>query len=86
MYTDIRARVRNADFTFARTPVFEDHRIIDMYNEAILDDQPIENRRWAHEFGHNEGDALRFIATEFKDIDRLKHDLDELARLRGAIL
>ncbi len=83
MYTDIKNRVRNPDFQFAKTPVFEDVRIIDMYNEAIQDGQPMEQRRWAHEFGHFDGDEMKFIETEFKDINRLKTDLDELARLKA---
>jgi len=83
MYTNIKKRTKNKNFTFIKTPVFEDTRIIDMYNEAIQDNQPIENRRWAHEFGHHDGDDLKFIETEFKKIDRLKHDLDKLAELKG---
>jgi len=78
MYLDIRNRVRNPDFNFARTPVFEDSRIIDMYNEAIQDGLPMEQRRWAHEFGHNSGDEARFVETEFRNINRLKADLDAL--------
>lgn len=83
MYNDIKKRVRNPDFQFIKTPVFEDARIIDMYNEAIQDGQPIDQRRWAHEFGYFDGDEMRFIETEFKNINRLKSDLDELARLKA---
>ena len=83
MYTDIKNRVLNPAFQFTKTPVFEDARIIDMYNEAIQDGKPLEQRRWAHEFGHFDGDEMKFIETEFKDINRLKADLDELARLKA---
>lgn len=83
MYSDFRNRVRNPDFKFSKTPVFEDARIIDMYNEAIQDGFPLDQRRWAHEFGHFDGDEMKFIETEFKDINRLKNDLDELARLKA---
>lgn len=81
MYTNIKTRVRNPDFQFSKTPVFEDARIIDMYNEAIQDGLPLDKRRWAHEFGYFDGDEMKFIETEFKNINRLKADLDELARL-----
>jgi Domain of unknown function (DUF4062) len=83
MYTNIKTRVRNPDFQFNKTPVFEDARIIDMYNEAIQDSLPLDQRRWAHEFGHFDGDEMKFVETEFKNIKRLKADLDELARLKA---
>lgn len=83
MYTDIKNRLRNPVFEFKKTPVFEDARIIDMYNEAIQDAQPMDQRRWAHEFGHFDDDEMKFIETEFKDINRLKADLDELTRLKA---
>ena len=83
MYTNIKTRVRNPDFRFNKTPVFEDARIIDMYNEAIQDGLPLDQRRWAHEFGHFDGDEMTFVETEFKNINRLKTDLDELARIKA---
>lgn len=82
MYSDVKNRVVNSDFKFSKTPVFEDARIIDMYNEAIQDGLPIDQRRWAHEFGHFDGDEMKFVETEFKNINRLKKDLDELARIK----
>lgn len=84
MYTDIKTRTRNPNFTFNKTPVFEDARIIDMYNEAIQDGEPMDQRRWAHEFGHFDGDGMKFVETEFKKIDRLKADLDALAIIKAA--
>jgi len=83
MYTNISKRVPNPDFKFSKTPVFEDARIIDMYNEAIQDGLPLDQRRWAHEFGHFDGDEMKFVETEFKNINRLKADLDELATLKA---
>jgi Domain of unknown function (DUF4062) len=83
MYTDIKKRVRNPAFTFLKTPVFEDAKIIDMYNEAIQDSKPLEQRRWAHEFGHFDGDEMKFVKTEFQNINRLKNDLDELAKIKA---
>lgn len=83
MYTDFKNRVKNMGFEFNKTPVFEDARIIDMYNEAIQDGKPLDQRRWAHEFGHFDGDEMKFIETEFENINRLKADLDELKRLKA---
>ena len=83
MYSDVKNRVINPDFRFSETAVFEDVRIIDMYNEAIQDGFPINQRRWAHEFGYFDGDEMRFVKTEFKNINRLKADLDKLARIKA---
>ncbi len=78
MYIDITNRKRNPNFVFEPTPIFQDIRIIDMYNEAIGDGKPIAERLWAQEFGHNNGDALVFVEALFEDIDRFKTDLDKL--------
>ena len=78
MYTDIKARTKNPDFEFKPSPIFQDARIIDMYNEAIQDSKPIEERKWAQEFGHTNGDALVFIEALFGDISRFKSDLDNI--------
>lgn len=80
MYLDLKARKRNPDFVFNSTPIFQDVRIIDMYNEAIGDGESIENRLWAQEFGHTLGDALVFIDALFSDIERFKSDLDKLKK------
>lgn len=84
MYTNIKERVRNPAFTFSKTPVFDDARIIHMYNEAIQDGLALDQRRWAHEFGHFDGDEMKFVQTEFKDINRLKADLDALAVIKAS--
>jgi hypothetical protein len=83
MYANIETRQKMPGFSFSRASVFEDIRIIDMYNEAIQDGLPLEQRRWAHEFGHFDGDEMKFIETEFKNINRLKKDLDQLARIKA---
>jgi Domain of unknown function (DUF4062) len=80
MYADLKTRTKQAGFKFFKSPVFEDVRIIDMYNEAIQDTLPLEQRRWAHEFGYFDGDEMKFVETEFKNINRLKKDLDQLTR------
>lgn len=78
MYLDIKKRKRNPDFKFKATPVFQDSRIIDMYNDAIGDGKPIEQRLWAQEFGHTNGDALVHVEANFGDIERFKNDLENL--------
>lgn len=78
MYTDFKKRERNPDFEFKPTPVFQDARIIDMYNDAIGDGKPIEQRLWAQEFGHTKGDTLVHLEANFGDINRFKNDLDKI--------
>ena len=80
MYINIKTRQKNPDFKFKSTPIFQDARIIDMYNEAIRDKKPIEERKWAQEFGHSSGDALVFVEALFGDIKRFKTDLDKLTK------
>ena len=80
MYVDIKKRKKNPYFEFKPTPVFQDVRIIDMYNEAIRDGEAIEDRKWAQEFRHSSGDALVFIEALFGDIERFKIDLDKLTK------
>lgn len=80
MYLDIKKREKNPNFVFKETPVFQDTRIIDMYNEAIRDGEPIEDRKWAQEFGHSSGDALVFVDALFGNIERFKTDLDKLIK------
>lgn len=83
MYVNVKERIKNPSFEFKKTPVFDDVRIIEMYNEAIQDAKPLEQRRWAHEFGHFGGDEMKFIETIFKDINRFKADLDALSKIRS---
>lgn len=83
MYSNIKKRTKNKAFAFSKTPVFEDVRIIDMYNEAIQDSKPLEQRRWAHEFGHFDGDEIKFVQTEFRNIDRLKSDIEALKIIKA---
>ncbi|PID89532.1 MAG: hypothetical protein CSB01_01465 [Bacteroidia bacterium] len=78
MYLDIKTKKKNPNFIFKKTPIFEDTKIIDMYNEAIGDGKPIDKRLWAQEFGHKSGDALIFVEALFGDIDRFKKDLDKI--------
>jgi hypothetical protein len=76
MYVDIKKREKNPAFIYNPSPALQDVRVIDMYNEAIRDGEPLEDRKWAQEFGHNNGDSLVFIDALFGDIKRFKTDLD----------
>lgn len=77
IYTDIKNRVKNPSFIFKKTSVLENIKVIDMYNEAIQDDQPIMNRRWAHEFTNYNLDGSPFIITQFEDKKEVEKFISE---------
>lgn len=53
--------------------VLDDTRIVDMYEEAIWQELPLGQRtgNWAQPFATPD-DALRFVATQFEDLDRVR--------------
>lgn len=60
-------------FKLKRNPVIDDLRVIDLYNDAILNDVPVANRRghWAQEF-FRLADALAYIDSQFRDADAVR--------------
>jgi hypothetical protein len=82
MYSDEKRRIKNKNFQFKKTSVLEDIRVIDMYNEAIQDGQPLDKRRWVHEFIHFPNEGMRFIQTEFENYQRLQRDLEALRKIK----
>ena len=58
-----------------KTPIINDVRVIDMYNDAIGDSFPMEKRLWAHKFYNFPADGSVFVETEFKDRKRLTADI-----------
>ena len=57
--------------TFEKTPVMDDLRVIDMYEEAICASAGIDDRRWAQEFFHF-AELLTFVETNFKDLEWMR--------------
>lgn len=72
MYSDVKARLKNPAFTFKKTSVLDDIRVVDMYNEAIQDGFPVGNRRWAHEFTNYSLDGAPYINTQFRDMEKVR--------------
>jgi len=62
----------NHSFSYKRTNAMEDIRLIDLYNDTILDDvNPAERiGHWVDEY-FRLGDILRCLDTQFKDINRV---------------
>lgn len=61
-----------------KTPVMDDLRVVDMYNDAIGDGKPMEKRLWAQEFYKYQLDGAPFVATQFEDEKRFRSDLETL--------
>jgi len=61
-----------------KTPVMDDLRVIDMYNEAIGDGESMDKRLWAHEFHKYARDGASFVASQFENSPRLINDLNAL--------
>ncbi|MGH7788042.1 MAG: DUF4062 domain-containing protein [Candidatus Binatia bacterium] len=66
-------RGKRTKFTIGRTPVMDDLRVIEMYDDAIQSDVAVADRvgNWAQEFLRVE-DALRFLDSQFKDVERIR--------------
>lgn len=78
MYSDEKNRIKNSEFKFNKTSVLENIKVIDMYNEAIQDGQPLDKRKWAQEFFDFPVDGMRFINTMFQDYKRFQRDLEAI--------
>lgn len=76
MYDAAGAR---STFSLAKkTPVMDDLRVIDMYNEAVGDGLPLNRRLWAQEFYKFPLDGMPFVDTQFGDEKRFRTDLEKL--------
>lgn len=62
----------NPDFTYRETKLLDDIRVIDMYNDTILNDVPPEERvgHWTDEY-FNIKDIEKVIETQFGKMDRI---------------
>lgn len=64
-------------FQLARdTPVINDIRVIDLYNDAIGNGLPMEKRLWAHKYYNYPLDGSPFVVKQFEDIERFRIDLE----------
>ncbi len=61
-----------------KTPVMDNLSVIDMYNDAIGDGQPLNKRLWAQKFYKYTLDGSLFIDTQFGDKNRFRRDLENL--------
>ncbi|TDP02205.1 DUF4062 domain-containing protein [Flavobacterium sp. 245] len=76
MYDDLNRRTGFA--LTKKTTVLDSLEVVEMYNLAIGDGQPIEKRLWAQPFFKYELDGAPFVSTQFEDYERFKRDLEAL--------
>ncbi|MHB8163074.1 MAG: DUF4062 domain-containing protein [Methanoregula sp.] len=51
--------------------LFEDLRIIDMYEESTFDPETLEHRKWVHKF-RKPDEVLSYIDSQLSDYDKIK--------------
>ena len=61
-----------------KTPVMDDLRVIDMYNDAVGDGLPLNKRLWAQEFYKYTLDGSAFVTTQFGNKDRFRKDIENI--------
>ena len=73
---------RKKSFKFSNTNIMDSEKVIDMYNDAILNDKPLPDRKsnWAQPF-FKASEVMPFIETQFKDIKKRKKELQQLKML-----
>jgi hypothetical protein len=66
------------DFKYKETSVMDDIKILELYNETIKDNVPIEERKghWVDEYV-NMSDILTIIKTQFSDSNRVRKIVQE---------
>lgn len=72
--------VRTA-FELRKNPVIDDLRVIDLYNDAIQNDLPIEDRRghWVQEY-YRLPEALTYIDSQFRDPEVVRAFCEEMKK------
>lgn len=62
---------------FKKTPVMDNLKVLDLYDEVINDGKPIEQRRWAAQFFHF-NELQQYVETTFRDIDAVRKRCEEM--------
>jgi hypothetical protein len=68
-----------AGFSYRRTDIMDDIRVINLYNEAIMNNLDPADRvgHWVDEF-YKIGDVLRCIETQFSNLDRVREIVNQM--------
>ena len=62
---------KRRELSLKKTSLFEDLRIIDMYEESTFDPENLEHRKWVHKF-RKPDEALNYIDSQLSDYDKIK--------------
>lgn len=67
------------DFVYRRTNIMDDIRVIDLYNDTILNDLPPEERKghWVDEYFRLD-DILQCVETQFQDVERVREIVEQM--------
>ena len=71
----------NPSFVFRKTNVMDDRRVIDLYNAALPNDIPVEERRghWVQEF-YRQPELLDYVNSQFTDMARIREVCKGMSR------
>lgn len=69
----------NPAFTYRRTTVMDDIRVVQLYNDTILNDVPPDQRigHWVDEY-FRLGDILKCVETQFKNVKRVREIVEQM--------
>ena len=75
-----KGKRRNRSFVFKKTGTIDNINVIDMYNDAILNDIPVTDRKsnWAQPF-FKTPEIMLFLETQFKDVAKRRLELSEMS-------
>jgi Domain of unknown function (DUF4062) len=78
-YMYLADNLPNPSFTFQRTQVLDDIRLVEQYNDTILNDIPANERigHWVDEY-FRLGDILGCIKTQFSDPKRVNEIIEQM--------
>ncbi len=70
---------RKKPFRFQRTKVFDDLRVLDMYDDMTQADVPVDKRtgHWVQEF-HKLAEAMTYLQTQFANRERIRQVVEEM--------
>lgn len=76
-----RGTRRNRNFIFRKTGAMDNIKVVDMYNDAILNDIPFADRKsnWAQPF-FKTPEIMLFLETQFKDVSKRRQELSQMSK------
>jgi len=78
-YMFTKKKIPKKGFKYTPTSIMDDIRVVDLYNDAILNDVPPADRKghWVDEYFRLD-DILQCIETQFKDTRRIRKIVEQM--------